>query len=158
NFKIVPSLVFVLICVATAFADDTPGWLQQAVSIKPPSYEKDVKAVVLYKEDNVSLDDGGRLITTEKYAVRILTREGRQEAVAIESYLPNFSQVKDMQAWLIAPGGTVTSYGKKDMIDQIGNPKDVYDEERLKIIDGSGGADAGYVFGYSLTKEDRPLF
>ena len=152
------SFALVLLVAAVSFAgDDAPGWLQQAASLKHPAYDKDVKAVVLLNESTVSFD-GGKLITTERYAARILTREGRKEAVAIESYLSNFSDVRDMQAWLIAPGGSVTSYGKKDIIDRIADSDDIYNEVRLKIIDGSLGADVGYVFGYTLVKEDRPLF
>jgi hypothetical protein len=152
--------IFLLLSFAAAcFAgDDAPGWLHQAASIKPPTYDGDVKAVALYKEDNVTLDDGGKLITTEKCAIRILTREGRSRAYALASYVTNSSQVRDMQAWLIAPGGTVTSYGKKDVIDQIAETDDIYDEEREKIIDGTAGADVGYVFGYTFTTEDHPLF
>jgi len=51
----------------------------------------------------------------------------------------------------------VTTYGKKDIIDRVSDPDDVYDETRLKIIDGSYGADVGFVFGYSVTREERPL-
>ena len=152
------SVACVLAFAQISIAGDTPGWLQQAAAVKTPEFEKNVKAVVLYKENDVSMNSDGRLVTTEYYAVRVLTREGRKEAVAVEPYLSNFTQVRDMQAWLIAPGGTVTSYGKKDIIDQISDTDDVYNEVRLKIIDGSMGADVGYVFGYTLTKEEQPLF
>jgi len=63
-----------------------------------------------------------------------------------------------MEAWLIGPGGAVTSYGKKSIIDRISDPDDIYDEGRLKIIDASRDADVGAVFGYTTTTEDRPLF
>ncbi len=47
-------MIFVagLICAspALALADSTPSWLQQAALAKLPAYEKDVKAVVLYKD------------------------------------------------------------------------------------------------------------
>ena len=141
-----------------AAGDDAPGWLQQLASLNPGTYEKNVKAVVLLKEQSLSLDPGGKLVTTERYAVRILTREGRKEAVAVAPYLSNFGEIKDLEGWLIAPGGTVTTYGKKDIIDRISDPDDIYNELRLKIIDGSMGADVGYVFGYTVTKEDKPLF
>jgi len=143
----------------TAFAGDSaPSWLQQLSTVKTPTYEKTVKAVVLDDEKSVVLDGSGKLETTEKYAVRILTKEGRKEAIAGAFYLSKYSQVKDMQAWLISPTGTVTSYGKKDIVDQISDPDDVYDEGRIKIIDAKGAADVGYVFGYTVVVEDRPLF
>src|SRR5215213_1573225 len=100
-------------------ADSLPGWLQQAAAQQPGTYDKDVSAVVLYKEQSVTLDGGGRLTTVERYAVRVLTREGRKEAAAVGFYLTKFSEVKDIEAWMIAPGGTVKSYGKKETIDQI---------------------------------------
>lgn len=153
------SLVFGLVFMsATALADDAPGWLRQAAGTAVPAYEKTVEAVVLHNEQTVNLDSSGKLVTTENYAVKILTREGRREAVAIAFYLVNFGKVRDMQAWAIRPDGSVKTYGKKEIIDRISDPDDVYDEGRIKIISASGDVDTGYVFGYSVTSEDTPLF
>lgn len=160
--------IFLLIVLVTAFlvaspeyiiaGDNPPSWLQQAAAAKPPGYEKDVPAVVLHNEQHVTLDGNGKLITVEKYAVRILTREGRREAVGIAFYLSNFSQIREMEGWLIAPGGSTKSFGKKEIIDRISDTDDIYDEGRIKIIDASSDADTGYIFGYTVTTEDRPLF
>lgn len=144
---------------ASVFADESaPGWLRQAASIQAPSYEKTVNAVVLQNEEIVTLDGAGKLITTDNYAVKILTREGKEEAVALAFYLVNFGKVRDMQAWVIRPDGTVKSYGKKEIVDRISDPDDVYDEGRIKIINAMGDVDTGYVFGYSVTTETSPLF
>jgi len=157
--SIVGTVLFLFATNLMVFAgDDGPGWLHQLASADPGTYDKSVKAVVLLHEQNITLDGSGKLVTTERYAVKILTHEGRKEAVAIAPYLSNFSEVRDLQGWLISPGGTVTTYGRKDVIDQISDPDDIYNELRLKIIDGSMGADTGYVFGYTVTTEDRPLF
>src|SRR5688572_4715218 len=101
-------LIAVTILSAHVFvlAADAPGWLTQLAALKPRPYEKDVKAVVLRKEQHVTLDADGKLVTVDRYAVRILTREGRREAAAIAFYLSKFSQVRDMEAWLIGPTGT----------------------------------------------------
>src|SRR5688572_3676552 len=158
-FRITFAISIVVLAFANAFAGDrAPGWLEQAAAIRPPTYEKDVNAVVLRTEEHVTLDEAGRLITVERYAVRILTREGRGYAAAVAYYLSKFSQVRDMEAWLIAPNGTVRSFGKKETIDRISDTDDIYDEGRLKIIDATSESDVGYVFGYTVTTEDRPLF
>jgi len=154
-------ILILLFGAAEAFAgvsESAPAWLQQAASIQPPTYDKDVTAVVLRKEQQVTLDTSGKLVTVDRYAVRILTREGRREAAAVAFYLSNFSSVRDMEAWLIAPGGTVKNYGKKEIVDRISDVDDIYDEGRIKIIDASADSDVGYVFGYTVTTEDRPLF
>ncbi|HEX6124219.1 MAG TPA: DUF3857 and transglutaminase domain-containing protein [Pyrinomonadaceae bacterium] len=140
------------------FAADLPQWLAQAAALKPPAYEKSVDAVVLRNEQHSTLDSDGKLSTVERYAVRILSREGRREAEAVAFYLSKFSSVRDMEAWLISPAGTVTRYGKKETIDRISDTDDIYDEGRIKIINASSDADAGYVFGYTVTTDDRPLF
>ncbi|MBC7901425.1 MAG: DUF3857 domain-containing transglutaminase family protein, partial [Saprospiraceae bacterium] len=162
NLIFLPALLFAVVVLlgpaADSYAADAPPWLQQAAAAKFPAYEKDVTAVVLHKEQHVTLDSGGKLITVEKYAVKILTREGRREASGVAFYLSNFSQVREMEGWLIAPGGSVKSFGKKEIIDRISDTDDIYDEGRIKILDASSDADIGYIFGYTVTTEDRPLF
>src|SRR5437899_402124 len=112
--------------LGAAGGDDAPDWLRQLASQNPGTFDKAVKAVVLLKDESISLDSSGRIVTSDRYAVRVLTREGRKEAVAVIPYLSNFTDVRDFQGWLVAPGGTVTTYGKKDIIDQISDPEDVY--------------------------------
>lgn len=143
----------------TVLADEaTPAWLKQAAAYQAPAYDKKVNAVVLQNEETVNLDNSGRLVTTQNHAVRILAREGRSEAVALAFYLVNFGKVRDIEAWIIRPDGTTKYYGKKDVVDRISDPDDVYNEGRVKIINASSDVDTGYVFGYSITTEDSPLF
>lgn len=150
-----------VLCAAPALAagaEEAPTWLQQAAAIKNPTYDKDVPAVVLRKEQALTLSNDGRLTTVTTFAVRILTREGREYAEAGELYLTNTGKVRDMTAWLIRPNGYVKKYGKDDIEDRILDASDIYDERRVKIIDASNDADAGVVFGYQATSEERPLF
>lgn len=150
-----------LLSAAPAFAGssaEAPAWLQQAAAAKAPTYDKDVPAVVLRNEQNVVVSEDGRIVTTTTYAVRILTREGRGYAHAAELYLTKTGKIRDLNAWLIRPNGFVKKYEKKETIDRISDPNDIYDEYRVRIIDASDDADAGVVFGYQSTSEERPLF
>lgn len=153
------SICFIVLISAGAFAGDTPpNWLRQAASVPTPSYEKEVPAVVLLKEQQVTLEPDGKLVTVENYAVKILAREGREEAVALAVYLVSAGKVREIEGWLIRPDGSTKNYDKKSVLDQISDPDDVYNEVRMKIIDASGDVDAGFVFGYTIVSEDRPLF
>lgn len=143
---------------AKAAGDEAPAWLQQAAKAPVPVYEKDVPAVVLRKEQEVTLNSDGRIVTTTTFAVRILTREGRRFAEAAELYLTRASKVRELNAWLIRPNGFVKKYGKDQTVDQISDPNDIYDEYRVKLINASDDADAGVVFGYQSISEERPLF
>ncbi|HVG33062.1 MAG TPA: DUF3857 domain-containing protein [Pyrinomonadaceae bacterium] len=143
---------------ALAVEDAPPAWLQQAAAANNPSYQKDVPAVVLFSEQVVTIAPDGRITTTKSYAVRILNREGREYANAVEMYLTGSSKVRDMRAWLIRGSGDVKKYGKENTLDQISDPNDIYNEYRVRIIPAERDADAGMVFGYQATIEEAPLF
>lgn len=158
--KILALLVCLLLTVATASAagDDAPAWLTKAAAAPVTTYDKDVPAVVLRDEETVTVSEDGKITTSTAFAVRVLTREGRAFAEASELYLTKAGKVKDMHAWLIRSNGFVKKYGNDETIDHISDPNDVYDEYRVKLIDASDDADAGAVFGYESTSEERPLF
>ena len=50
---------------------------------------------------SVSLNNDGVQVTTENYAVKILSREGRRHAVAMALYLVSSGKVRDIEAWLV---------------------------------------------------------
>lgn len=152
-------LTAVTLLPSAVFAgDDPPAWMRQAVSATAPGYEKDVPAVVLHDEQNINLSSDGRLVSTENHAVRLLTKEGRSFAIARAFYLANASKVREISAWLIRRDGTVKSYDKKTVLDVIADPDDVYNEGRIKVIDGTEDALIGDTFGYTVVTEDTPLF
>lgn len=152
------SFIFLLSASAFAVGDNVPGWLRQAASVNPPTYEKEVQAVVLQNEQQVALGNDGKIVTTENYAVKILTREGKSFAVASVYYLVSSGKVRDIDAWLIRPDGSTKSYDKKSVLDIISDPDDVYNEGRVKIIDASDDVDTGYIFGYTVISDRQTAF
>jgi hypothetical protein len=123
-----------------------------------PTYDRDVPAVVLRNEQNVTVESDGKISTVTRFAVRILNRDGRPYAEAAEMYLTKAGKVKDLHAWLIRTNGFVKKFGSDQTLDEIADPNDIYNEYRIKSIDASKEADAGVVFGYESTSEERPLF
>ena len=125
-----------------AAGDEVPAWFLQFRGVQIPNYDKDVKAVVLQKEMVVNVASDGKTVTTTTYVVRILAREGRREAVAVEPYLVSSGKIREIKAWLMRPDGSAKSYGKDQVIDRISDPDDIYNESRVKIINASDEADA----------------
>jgi len=152
------SFVFLLCTNLSATVENVPDWLRQAASVSAPGYEKDVPAVVLRDEQQVTLGSDGKLVTTENYAVKLLTREGKSFAVARAFYLVSAGKVRNIEGWLIRPDGTTKVYDKKKILDVIADQDDVYNEGRIKVIDASGDVDVGHTFGYTIVSEDTPLF
>ncbi len=143
---------------AAAVGDDMPAWLKAAAASPAPAYDKRVKAVVLYHEQSVAVGDDGRVVTTTNYAVRILAREGRDEASAHAVYNTGSGKVRELKAWLLRPGGEVKKYGKDETLD-MSLADDVYDEARARIINARDEAEApGTVFGYQSVTEERTVF
>ncbi|MEP6786836.1 MAG: DUF3857 and transglutaminase domain-containing protein [Acidobacteriota bacterium] len=163
-FKSIPSLKatilffgVLVLSVSRVFADDPPSWLKQASQAKLAAYEKDVPAVALLDEQQTSFNNG-KLVTTENFAVKLLTREGRGYAMARAFYLASSGKVRDISAWIIRPDGSTKSYDKKAVIDIIADRDDVYNEGSVKLIDATGDVDVGYIFGYQIVSEEAPLF
>ena len=152
-------LVFALPAnAATVYGDEAPPWVQQAVAIKVPTYEKDVPAVVLVDERITTVDSDGRINEVYNFAVRVLQREGRGYAIGRVGYIPDSGKVKEMRAWLIRPGSQTKRYGKDETVDVAGDMNDVYNEYRVRTIAAMTDADVGSVFAYSYTREDRSVF
>jgi hypothetical protein len=142
-----------------AFAgDQAPPWLQQAAQLNLPAYDKNTNAVVLVNECTAVINEEGRVTKSCNYAVRILQREGRENAFAAVAYTPDTAKVKEMEAWLLRANGVVKRYGKDDTLDALAAPNDVYNELRVRAVSAKDDADAGTVFGYSYTTEDHSVF
>ena len=151
--------LLVLLSASTAFAgDEVPAWLKQAAAQTAPAYDKKVPAVVLLREQGVAVGDDGRVVTTTTVVVRILAREGREEAVAHEVYQTDSGKVREMRAWLLRSTGEVKKYGKDETMDIAAAMNDVYNEVRVKVIDASETAGAGDIFAYQVVSEDRSVF
>lgn len=161
KLRLVAALSFLLLFVAPAYAalgDETPTWVQQAAALKVPAYDKDVSAVVLVDDSTTSIDAQGYVTEVYKYAVRILKREGRAYAEGGVGYIPESAKVKDFRAWLVRPSGDIKRYGKDETIDLAGADNDVYNEFRTKQINATADADAGMVFAYTYSREDKSVF
>lgn len=152
--------VFMLAITAGAHAatDDAPPWLQQASKLPVPAYDKEVPAVILQNERHVTVNEDGRVTTVTTFAIRILLREGRDYAEAREFYESDAGKVRELKAWLIRASGVVKKYGKDETIDAMEDADDIYNESRFRLIDASKDADAGVVFGYQATTEERSVF
>jgi hypothetical protein len=158
RLTILIGLLMFAVPVSAAVGDETPPWVQKAVAIQVPTYDKEVPAVVLVDESMTTIGPDGKITEAYNYAVRILRREGRDYAEGNVGYIPEISKVKEFRAWLIRPGGETKRYGKDETLDVAGDLNDVYNEYRVKKISGTSEADAGSVFAYSYTTEDRSVF
>ncbi len=153
------TLFFIALTVSVyPYGSSPPAWLRTAASVNVPAYDKDVPAVVLHDEEEITVDKDGSIVTVERYAIKVITREGRELAVARAFYFSSAGKIGELEAWIISPDGKTKDYGKKQTMDMIADPDDVYNEGRLKIIDVSADINVGDVFGFTVEKKRPPAF
>ncbi|HYE74391.1 MAG TPA: DUF3857 domain-containing protein [Blastocatellia bacterium] len=157
--RMLSSLVTIIVLSLTAFAaDDAPAWLRQAASAPLPPYNKDTKAVVLHDESRITVNENGQVTEVRQYAVKILSREAKDEAIALTIYNTDSEKVKEMRAWMIRPSGQVIKYGKDQTIDAIHEENDVYNEARKRFISSEDDVEPGAIFGYEVISENQTVF
>lgn len=160
-FKRFSVLTFVcaVVCAVQVRAGDVPTWLQEAARQATPSFEiKDVPAVVLRNEESVTVSQDGTVVRVVRFAVRILTREGRDEAVARVIYSTDHEKIREFNGWMIRKSGQPKSYGKKETLDIAAVGNDLYNEARIRLIDASEDVNEGDVFGFESVSEERTIF
>ncbi len=153
-------LVLTLLAFGTSvFAgDDVPAWLRQAATISLPPPDKEVHVVTLVDEQRITVGEDGKVLTVTTHAVRILSRDGRGEAVARTTYNTDSEKVKDLRAWMIRPNGQIIKYGKDQTLDIVVDDNDVYDEARRRVISAKDDVEPGSVFGYETVVESKDIF
>lgn len=155
-------LTFVSLFLTTSIeaspGDETPSWLQQAIAVKAPTYDKEVPAVVILNETALTVNADGRTTEVRNFAIRILRKEGRDYAVCSALYNTDFGKIKELKAWLVRSTGEIKRYGKDDVVDIAGDVNDVYNEYRIQRVDGRDDAEPGAIFAYSYTLEERSVF
>ena len=155
------ALVLACLCSPCLAAERPPSWLHELASGQIPEYDSEVGAVVLLNERTVTVEPDGKVITSERKAIRVLAREGRREAQGAVIYRSDSGRVRRLRAWMLYPSGASKTYRKKDIVDVSlveDDAYEVYDESREASIRGTADADTGSVFGYESVLEDRSVF
>lgn len=148
-----------LLALAPAFAaDDPPAWLVEMATREIPAYEDPVSAVTLFEEERAKVEPDGSVVTVVRKAVRIVSRQGRDEAYAPIVYHSDGGKVEQLDAWVIHPSGGHKAYGKKEAIDRALSIDDVYSESRMRFISAAADADPGSVFGFEAVSRERSIF
>ncbi|NOT59562.1 MAG: DUF3857 and transglutaminase domain-containing protein [Acidobacteria bacterium] len=132
--------------------------MKQAAATPPATYPQEAKAVVLHKEQRITVEEDGRITETTFRAVRILSREGRREAHALVGYNTESGKVKELKAWLIRSTGEVKAYGKQQTMEIAEVDNDIYNEHKVRVIEAADDAEAGSVFGFESVSEERTVF
>ena len=146
--------------VACAAKVTAPAWLT-TLAAQPAGLEYgDAKHVVLLDESRLEIDKNGIITRRVRYAIRVLTTDGKNAAVARQSYDTSGRKVSSLSAWLIPKSGEAIAYGKKETVDiaAYANARELYGESRLLIINASTDASVGTVFGFEAVTIENTIY
>jgi hypothetical protein len=154
------SLLFLSLSASSlpAAEETTPAWLQQAIATPVPSYDAKVPGVYLLRDHYVTLEPSGRLTSTVRIIYKILTREGRPEAVGSHLYLAGTDKVRELKAWMLSPSGELLKLGKELSYDRAYISNDLYDDLRVRGIDARSKADPGSIFAFEAVIDELAFF
>ena len=143
--------------VSICAMDVAPSWIQEVSTRATPNYPPRVPASVLLSEERVTVEPTGKITTITRKAIRILNQEGRSQANAGVSYFSGSGRVKELRAWVIAPGGFVKAFGKESIADVGVVGEDLYNEARVRVLHVDK-PEIGAVFAYEAEVEQSALF
>ncbi|MDX2268224.1 MAG: DUF3857 domain-containing protein [Bryobacter sp.] len=154
-------LNFVLLLLATCSAGfaAVPAWVSEFATASHPAYPGKTKAVVLFNEEKVIAEATGRQVTQIRKVIKILTADGRREAMGAFTYDQAGSKVREARAYLLYPSGKTKEFNRKEFIEGESNSGlYLYSSRKFLRLDGSKEADPGSVFAYEVTMEEKRVF
>lgn len=150
-----------LLCLAALpawCADEAPQWMLDAAAAPLPAYGPKVPAVVLLHERSIAIDESGKSVTSVRFAMKVLTKEGARYASGSEVYNTDSGKVRDFKAWVLYPSGKSRRFGKDEILDVAVAANDIYNEARRRTASATRDSDPGAVFGYESVVEDKTVF
>ncbi len=157
------------LCLLAAFSSvavveaktKAPDWLADAADAANPKFDPDDRpeAVVLWDEVIHEFQENGTLMTTTRYAIRVIEPSGKARAKVFAHYRDDGTgKIIRIKAWTIDREGEVYAFKNSEVKDQTSSGYSMYSESKVKIIDGKSKCRPGTVFGYEYTREDRSAF
>ena len=150
------TLLLLLLAAPFAGAADIPQWVRDAAAQKPPAYPPKVTMVVLLDDEQLTVEPDGRRTVRERGAIRFL-QDRHNEASAYRTYDRKADRIRDFQAWLVTSDGSATAYGKNDIVDQVVDASNTYDDLRARRVDCTN-APRDSVFAWEIVKEEKSVF
>ncbi len=150
--------VCLLVPAAAHAGGDAPAWMHAAASAPLPAHDEKTDAVLLYSEENVTVQSADKIRTHVRMAYKILRPGGRDYGLAIVPFDAH-SKVNSLRGWCIPAQGKDYEVKDKEAIEAA-MPKiegaDLITDLKVKALQ-IPAADVGNVVGYEYEKEEQPL-
>ena len=141
--------------VAQAGVPQPPDWVLAAAHAPTPTYPASVKAVILDREETLTVQPDGKALLHERRVVRILRQQGRGFATVVVP-IDRDRKLRSLHVWSIAADGHPYTLPDRE-IAEVGNESYgiLYEDLHLRVA-RAPAADPGAVIAYEYERTDRP--
>jgi hypothetical protein len=151
---------FILAMVAGLFcarpaAADAPSWLRQAAKETMPNVPPETIAIILYDEQETTVQNNGQVETTYRRAYLILRPAGKELGI-VRIPFDNETKITWMKAWCIPKEGKDYEVKEKDFIE-VGRTEEFYSDDRMRAVEIPASL-PGNVIGFEYHQKQRPFF
>jgi hypothetical protein len=134
---------------------DVPSWLTAVAHDTYPGVPAETNAVILYDDQETTVQPSGDIETMYRRAYLILRPDGRAYGrVAVP--FDNETKITWMKAWCLPKDGKPYELKEKDAVE-VGDFESFYSDDRSKVLD-IPAATPGNVIGYEFRQKQRPFF
>lgn len=163
NFPIAPLLLaaslFLWLGAPVAHAgDEAPQWMHALASAPIPPQDEEADAVLLYSEENVTLQSANSLKVSVRRAYKILRPEGRRDYEDVTVEMSPHKKVVGMKAWCIPANGKDYQVKEKDAVDIAPEVEggDLLTDIKIRVL-RIPAAEPGNIVGYEYETEEQPM-
>lgn len=160
NSSLLPAVLFALaLCftVQPVRGADAPAWMKALVNAPLPAHDEKTDAVLLFSEDVLSVQAGGKIKSLSRRAYKILRPNGKGYGL-IRANFDLETKITSIHGWCIPANGKDYEVKDKDAVETalfgVLNGELVSDI-RTKVLQ-IPAADPGNIVGYEIEHEDRP--
>ncbi|EDY83119.1 hypothetical protein VDG1235_2743 [Verrucomicrobiia bacterium DG1235] len=136
-----------------------PDWVVDLSRASVPDYDSDPNFVCLLDTMTFEINDEGEMISKTRYAIKLLKKEGFDDAIAYASYSEDTDKVKKFEAWVVHDNNQAVLFGKSDITDRTSKQNwQIASSGRYQYLDARRDVKVGSVFAFESTIVGTNIF
>jgi uncharacterized protein DUF3857/transglutaminase superfamily protein len=151
---LVAALAALSVATRPSRADSPPDWVKSVLAESVGESDNNASCVVLLDERVTTVRGDGSSETRSRYAVRVLTEEGRA-AARREIQYDSQTRIRDLHAWHIRADQKVFEL-QQDKVTEHAINEDLYSDIRSKVM-RFGEVEIGSVVAFEWVRKEKPL-
>ena len=155
---VILAAVFVICPALFAAHNQAPDWMHALVNVPLPAHDEKDNAVLLFRDENLTVVSADKFRTTIREAYKILRPEGRDYGVVAIPFSSLNQKVTSIHGWCIPSTGKDYEVMEKDAVEVSalkGQSDSLITDRRVKGLE-IPAPDPGNIIGYEYVMEEHP--